>query len=363
MSTSLAMKRNKKLRLRSIILFVVIVLVVSAFGAYSSYQNDLKPYPFPSEEVLFVVESGSTLNSVIDKLEKEGLIASGKSAKLYAKMNDLGNIKAGEYILSDGMSIHDILVYLSGNNAIVDQVLVTIPEGTWAKDVAKLISEKTSVTESELLDLWNDEEFLKEMIEKYFFLSNDIFHEEAHVALEGFLYPETYYFMRETTARDITIRLLDHTQAILETYKEEFEKSKYSMYELMTLASLVQFEASNEVDMKLVAGIFYKRLDQGMKLQASASVCYALYDKYKTQRDCEYNIDYQSKYNTYIVDTFPIGPISNPGHVAIEAILYPTESDYLFFVSDKERQNHYAVTYEEHLKNIKKYLEWGGENA
>lgn len=355
------MKRNRrKLRLRGLLLILGVVILVgclSGLMAYSSYLNDLKPYPFPENEVLFEVESGTTLNAVLEKLESAELIANSNSAKLYAKLNDLGSIRAGEYILTDGMNVHDILVYLSGNNAIVDQVLVTIPEGTWAKDIAKLISEKTNVTEQELLDLWNNEEFLKELIDTYFFLSDDIFHEENHVALEGFLYPETYYFYAETTPEEITHRLLSHTSEILSQYQEEFEKSKYSMYELMTLASLVQFEASNETDMKLVSGIFYKRLESGMKLQASASVCYALYDKYKTQRDCEYNIDYQSKYNTYLVDTFPIGPISNPGKLAIEAILYPTESDYLFFVSDKERQNHYAVTYEEHLKNIKKYLE------
>lgn len=351
------MKRSrKKLRLRSYLLIAVLAVLCIGIFVYVSYQNDLKPYPFPQDEVLFEVENGTTLNAVIEKLEKEGLIANSSSAKVYAKLNHLGNIKAGNYLLTDGMSIHDILIYLSGNNAIVDQVLVTIPEGTWAKDVAKLISEKTNVTQEELLDLWNNEEFLREMIDTYFFLSEDIFHEETHVALEGFLYPETYYFYATTTPRDITIRLLNQTEEILLQYKEEFDKSKYSMYQLMTLASLVQFEASNETDMKLVAGIFFKRLDSGMQLQASASVCYALYDKYKTQRDCEYNIDYESKYNTYLVKDFPIGPISNPGHVAIEAVLYPTKSDYLFFVSDSNRQNHYAVTYSEHLKNIDKYL-------
>lgn len=351
------MKKNKrKLRARSYLLGLLLFVTFVGFSVYSNYLDDLKAYPFPSDEVYFEVESGSTLNAVLEKLENEGLIANSTSAKIYAKLNKLGNIRAGNYKLTNGMNIHDILVYLSENNAIVEQVSVTIPEGTWAKDIAKLISQKTNVTEQELLELWNNEEFLREMIDKYFFLSEDIFHEESHVGLEGFLYPETYYFYPETSARDVTIRILDHTEDILLKYKDDFEKSKYSMYDMMTLASLVQFEASNETDMKLVAGIFFKRLDTGMKLQASASVCYALYDKYKTQRDCEYNIDYQSKYNTYLVDDFPIGPISNPGHVAIEAVLYPTESDYLFFVSDSNRINHYAVTYTEHLKNIDKYL-------
>ena len=141
--------------------------------------------------MLFEVESGSTLNSVIEKLEREDLIANSFAAKVYAKTNELPPLLAGEYILTNGMDVPDILAYLAGNNAIVDQVLVTIPEGTWAKDVAKLIAEKTSVTEEELVALWNNKEFLDTMIDKYFFLIDDIYHEEAHNYLEGFIYPET----------------------------------------------------------------------------------------------------------------------------------------------------------------------------
>ncbi|MBE6114710.1 MAG: endolytic transglycosylase MltG [Erysipelotrichaceae bacterium] len=356
MSLAMSKSGKRQLKIGRVLLLLVLVVVIALGAGYSYITSSLDAHPFPEDEVLFEVESGSTLNGVIEKLEREDLIESAFAAKVYAKANELPPLLAGEYILKNGMDVPDILAYLAGNNAIVDQVLVTIPEGTWAKDIAKLIAEQTSVTEEELITLWNNKEFLDTMIDKYFFLTEDIYHKEAHIYLEGFLYPETYYFYRETTPEEVTVRLLDQTNEILLEYQDTFEESEYSLYQMMTLASLVQFEAMTETDMKLVAGLFLKRLDIGMQLQASASVCYALYDKYQTQRDCEYNIDYESKYNTYLVKDFPIGPISNPGKTAIEAVLYPTKSDYLFFVSDSDRVNHYAVTYAEHLKNIDKYL-------
>lgn len=353
--------KSRKRKLQILRLFAVgtiFLMVMSGMALKQYYEANLEPVSAQEDLVEFHIANGSTLRAVIQNLENEGIIKSALIANLYVRSNEV-QIKAGDYIVDRAWDVPQLLAHLSGNNAIVDQVKVTIPEGTWAKDIAAKIAEATNVSAQELLDLWSDRVFLDEMIAKYSFLSEDIYRKELRIPLEGFLYPETYYFYANTSPRAVTIKMLDQTASVLKGYEKEIEASQYSIFELVSLASLVQFEANNLVDMKLVAGIFYERMRIDMPLQASATVCYALYEKYKTWQDCEYNIHIESPYNTYYVKKLPIGPISNPGPEAYEAVFHPTESEYLFFVSDVkgDRKNHYAKTYAEHLKNVAKYLD------
>lgn len=352
-------KRRKPQFLR-IFLVLAVVLLLVGFGAVQYYQSNLTPVQTQSEIVEFKIENGSTVNEVLQELAQKNMIKSAMIGKLYTRLNQIDPIRAGTYQIDKSWSLAEILSFVAGNNAVVNQVLVTIPEGTWAKDIAVKIAEKTNVTKEELLALWSDKAFLDEMIATYDFLTEDIFKKELRIPLEGFLYPETYYFYATTTARDVTIKMLDQTKKILVPFEKEIKESPFTIFELMTMASLVQFEANNPTDMKLVSGIFFKRLSIDMKIQASASVCYALYDKFKTWQDCERNIDIKSPFNTYIVDELPIGPINNPGFEALDATFHPTESEYLFFISDVagDQKNYYAKTYAEHLQNIDKYAKY-----
>ena len=126
------------------------------------------------------------------------------------------------------------------------------------------------------------------------------------------------------------------------------------MQQILTLASIVQFESATKSDMKKIAGVFYNRLDDNMKLQSSVTVCYALYDDFKDAQDCEVNTDVDSPYNTYEHKGLPIGPILNPGEDAIDAVLHPTKSDYLYFVADinGDGKVYYSKTLEEHEKKM-----------
>lgn len=358
--TMMNSKLKRRKAARRLLLLVVLVLVAAGLGGNLYYQNQLEPVSEEESMVEFSIEKGSTLNGVIQDLEKQGLIKSAFVAKLYSRLNHKEQIKAGNYQISPSWNVAAILAHVSSDNAIIDQVMVTIPEGTWAKNIAVAIAAKTNVTAEELIALWSDKVFLDEMITKYDFLSEDIYNKDLRIPLEGFLYPETYYFYPETTPREVTIKLLNQTASVLSQFAKEIKESEYSIFELVTLASLVQFEANNPTDMALVAGIFYRRMDIAMPLQASASVCYAVYDKYKDWKDCEYNIDIKSPYNTYVVNALPVGPISNPGLEAYEAVFHPTNSKYLFFVSDVkgDRKNYYAETYSDHLKNIAKYASY-----
>ncbi|MGN1343295.1 MAG: endolytic transglycosylase MltG, partial [Traorella sp.] len=226
------------------------------------------------------------------------------------------------------------------------------------KDIADKIAQITNVSAKECLDLWNDETFLNEMIQKYEFLDNSIFNKEYHVKLEGYLYPNSYYIYKETTPQEITIKLLDGFNTVYTSLKEDIQKSDYTLHEIVTFASVVQFESSNVSDMPIISSIFYNRFEAGMKMGASATVCYALYDGFDDIMDCETNANYDSPYNTYLYQGLPIGPINNPSIDAIKAVLHPKDTDYYYFISDIYGDGKLipAKTYEEHLKNIKKYL-------
>ena len=339
------------------VLAVLVIVIGAAGGAYGYYVSNLLPAEKESEEVTFSIESGDSVENVLTNLEEAGLIRNSFVGKIYVKLSKKHEIKAGDFILDKSWGTKTIMDVLNdSSSAMTEQIYVTIPEGTWAKDIAKIMEENTNVTAEELLALWNDRDYITELADKYFFITPEVLNSE-HVYLEGYLFPETYAFLKNTSAKAITARFLDHTEEILSQYTDLMEASSLNIHEVMTLASVVQYEANTEKDMKLIAGVFFNRMKQGMKLQSSVTVCYALYE-FDSWTECETNSNIKSKYNTYKYEGLPPGPILNPGETAIHAVLEPTKSKYLYFMADVYGNGkvHYAKTYAEHLANVQKYL-------
>lgn len=236
---------------------------------------------------------------------------------------------------------------------------MTIVEGDWAKHIADKIAGVTSVTSDELIALWNNEDYLRSIMNDYPFLTEDIFNENIRIKLEGYLAPNTYNFFQETTAEEVTKKILDESLAIYQKYENEIKKSSLSIHELYTLASIVQYESGNIDDMKKIAEVFYNRMEIGMPLQSSVTVCYALdINKSDDWTACEVNPNYDSLYNTYKYQGLPPGPIQNPGEDALEAVLNPDQNNYLYFMADVYGDGtvYYAETYEEHEANVNRYL-------
>ena len=191
-------------------------------------------------------------------------------------------------------------------------------------------------------------------MERYPFITEDIFNDNIRIGLEGFLAPNTYQFYRETDARTVTEKILDQQLAVYNRFKDQFDASSYSIHELYTLASIVQYESGKRDDMGLIAGVFYNRLAINMPLQSSVTVCYAMdEDNGENWLACEANADFNSPYNTYMYPGLPPGPIVNPGEDAIEAVLNPTDNDYYYFMADVDTGVvYYARTLEEHNANV-----------
>lgn len=353
------MKTARKRKGLTGLLTGAIVLAIVSFFAFTTIQNALKAQGTSGEIVYVVVNDGDTLNDVTATLESHDLIGMKWVIELYARYEKITDFKAGIYKVDRGWDAKTLLTYLTdAANTQKNDIPLTIIPGEWAKDVAATIAELTDFSVDDVLNLWNDTTFLTELDTEYSVITSEVIaNADARVKLEGYLLPETVFINPAWNLEQITRRILDQTEIVYTQNKALFDASDLSVHEVFTLASIVQFEASKEVDMKKVAQVFYNRLAKPMRLQSSVTVCYALYT-YSSWKDCETNSDLNHPYNTYRIDGLPPGPIDNPSETAVLATLQPTPNNYYFFIADVYGDGtvYYAKTYEEHLKNVEKYL-------
>ena len=346
-----------------LLLFLLTFAGLFGFLAYRYYNRSLEPMQEQSEAVLFRVDSDMTVRDVTVKLEEEGLIADNRTAYVYARLNHLTDLYAGEYFLDRSWDVDKILKYLGDPlSANQDVVMVTIVEGDWAKHVAEKISEVTNVKYDDLIALWSNKDWISAQKEKYPFITDEMFQNGVRIFLEGYLAPDTYQFMRDTNAEEVTMRILDQTLAVYNQFKPKFDASSLSTHQIYTLASIVQYEGGGTSmdDMKTIAGIFLNRLNTDYPLESSVTVCYAIdYDRdINKWQDCEVNVEVESPYNTYKHDGLTPGAIENAGVSALEAVLEPNQTDYMFFMADIYGGTgiNYAEKIEEHSAKVAKYL-------
>ena len=343
---------------RLILSLLILLLIVSNVLVIYSYQ--LKSVNKDSKEVEFVVEKGETLITIADKLKKANLIRSVLAYKIYLKLNNVPSLQAGKYDLNSNMDVKDILSTLSnGSNYNPETVTVTIPEGKRIEEVATIVADVTNNTKEQLLDTWNSSEFIENVINKYWFITDEIKQPEIIYALEGYFFPSTYELLnKDVTPEYVAYKFLDQMDIILTKYKNEIESSSYSVHQLLTLASIVETEAILDEDRPLVASVFYNRLKDGWKLQSCATVGYAIGEWKLTYNAADLATD--SKYNTYYYSGLPVGPGNMPGEASIKAVIEPAESNYYFFMANvcdpTSNKTYFAQTNVEHDANVKKYL-------
>lgn len=349
----MAKKPKSKNRTKKILLGL---LVVFSFMVYS-YNSALQPIGVDTA-IVFDVSDGDTMNSVLDTLEEEGLIKNSFAAKVYVKLNAKNALKTGSYELKGTMSIPEIIDTLIKPSSY--SLVVRLPEGSWAKDVALLLEENLGFESGTFLALWNNEEYVASLIDTYEVLTSDILKnkKQVRVLLEGYLYPDTYNFTKTMSAKQVTEFILNNTERKYLSLKDDFAKTKLSVHDVFNLASIVMYEAGDSSNQLMVAGVFMNRLEMGMNLQSSVTVCYTLYE-FSGWEECELfkNQKIESPYNTYLNPGLPAGPILNPTVEAIKSTLNYTDHDYLFFVADVydggDGTVYYSKTFEQHSKKVK----------
>ncbi len=343
---------------KSVILIFTILfaflLALTATGLYI-YTDGLKPVNKDSyENITFTVNKGNTTSSIIKNLKKENLIKNDLVLKIYAKMNP-GNLQAGNYVFSKAMSAKEIYEILTQGKATFDTVFVTFVEGKRLTYIADVISKNFEFTKDEVMAKLDDKDYVKKLIDKYDFLSEDILKEGIYHPLEGYLFPDTYEFLKTVTLEEIIERMLDNTGVKLSKYASTIENSKYSLHEIVTLASIVELEGARSKERSDVASVFYNRLDKNVSLGSDVTTYYAVNKDFSKDLTLS-ELASCNGYNTRgtCVKGLPIGPIATFSAVSLDAVINPSTTDYMFFVADKNWKTYFSKTNAEHEQIVAK---------
>lgn len=299
--------------------------------------------------VTFVVKPGETAANIAARLKQEGLISDAELFRRYVQYHGLDEgIEAGEFTLRQTMSIPEIAQALQQGQR--PEQVVTIPEGLRLEQVASVVAAQTRIPEDELLALattgWRNWGFGFDFLDDL----------PPDATLEGFLFPETYRLPEEATAVDLLGRMLETFDArVTPEIRAAAADRELSVYELITLASIIEREAVLDEERPVIAGVYHNRLEDGWLLNACPTVQYGLGNGEDWWPSLTLgDLETESPYNTYRNLGLPPSPICSPGLASIQASAYPADTDYYFFLVDctKNDGSHlFAATQEEHNSN------------
>lgn len=326
-------------------IFVVgAVLLFADTDTVKSLENNVHRAEIQADKKIHIkVSEGMTTGEIAAQLAEKGVISSSLKFRILSRIRGYdGQMRPGTYVFTAGMNDEEVFQkLLTGEKYLVT---FTIPEGFGVKNIADRLYE---------IDLVDKEDFLKaaEDFEPYPYMKK---HKNVIYAAEGFLFPETYSIESDATVEEILNMMADEFDKKLTlAMREKALEMDLSVYDLITLASLVEREVRYPADRPIVAQVFLKRLKINMPLQTDASLQY-LMDAPKEDVSIE-DTQIDSPYNTYQHAGLPPGPIASPGLESIKAVLNPADTDYLFFVADRDGHNHYAATYAEHMDLVNQY--------
>lgn len=319
----------------------------------------LAPTSRSNESVKITITNGMSKKEIVNKLKEANLIKNTYAAYIYIVLNGKGNLQAGEYDFSRDMGTSQIIDSLA-NGKIIDikkpSVRVLFPEGITLKEYMQLLADNTDLEYDTIIKEVNDEDLLKEFIKDYWFLTDDILNKDIYYALEGYLFPETYDFYKDTTLKQALKRMLDETEKKLKDYKTDIENSGYSVHEILTMASIAEKEANSYEDRTKVSQVIYKRLSIGMSLGMDVTAYYGVGKNLKENNITKVELNDENPYNTRLV-TFkglPVGPICNPGISSIKAVLNPADTEYIYFFADINTGIVYFTDNESEFNSFKK---------
>jgi len=339
------------------IAFVLIVGIVGILG-YNYVKSALKPVdPDATKTIAVEVPIGSGLSSISTLLEEKGIIKDARVFKYYAKFKNESQFQAGNYGLTQAMTLDELIESLKTGKVYRKPVFtMTIPEGLTLEQIGNIVEKKTPYTQKEFMDLVTSDAFVQQMKAKYPELVTDaVLADNIRYDLEGYLFPATYsYFEEKPSLESIVDEMVGAMDKVVKNYNDVLTEKKMSIHQLLTFASLLEREATAQTDRETIASVFYNRIDKGMPLQTDPTVLYAL-GSHKDRVLYE-DLEVDNAYNTYKNKGLPPGPIAGAGKSSIEAVLNPSKTDYLFFLADKKGINHFSKTYDEHLLKVDKYI-------
>ncbi len=344
----------RKLIQFSLLTFTAVDFIAIVFLLYLTVSSLGSLDPSNKELVDFRIEKGQGAKDIGAKLEQEGIISNDLFFSYYVWRNGSAKtLQAGEYELSPSMTIPEIVGIISEGKVKFDPgIKITIPEGYTASQIEDaLISGGLNIKKSELQEAVGITAPLAREIFGFAFLA-DL---PSRATLDGFLFPDTYFFDENVSLNDIVKRMLGNFDSkVSDAMRVKIKTRGKNLYEVVIMASLLEREVQTYEDMRVVSGILWKRMEIGMPLQVDATVAYLTGKKTGQITNEDKLID--SPYNTYKYRGLTPTPIANPGLRAIQAAADPSESEFLYYLSAPSGETIFSKTLEEHNANKTKYL-------
>lgn len=340
-STEVGLVQKNQQKLKRIILVVLAFVMLGTAACLTAYLLALRPVDSgnSSPQTIEII-SGMTPSQIGSHLKQEDLIRSELAFSIYTRLQNVRHqLQAGTYQLQKDQSLPEIAEALVAGPAIEEIEVTFLPGGTLldAKQVLLILGFEGSDIDAAFVATYDHPVFAGR---------------PAAADIEGYLFGETHRFIKGASLESILTRFFDDLYATIEEFDltAAYQQHGLSLYEGITLASIIQKEVSGEGDSKQVSQVFHKRLNDGISLGADATFVYAATKAGDTPR-----VNYPSPYNTRIHMGLPPGPISAPGEEALRAAANPAEGDYLYFVSGDDGKNYFSYTEEEHIANTRRY--------
>jgi UPF0755 protein len=331
--------KRTKLRTGFIPIALFVLFVAAVLTAASLFQFFDSPASRNRRTRIVSVEPGQPFSTVARTLEKEGLVTDAFRLTVLARAEGASRrIQAGEYEFSASMSPRQILDALVSGRVRLLQV--TIPEGFTMMDIARRLEEKGVTSADDFLKLARDPDFVSSL-------------GIQGKTVEGYLYPDTYRFLRNTDPAKVIKTMVDRWRSVFEQFRDQVRQSGMSELQIMTLASIVEKETALPKEKPLVASVYLNRLKKNMRLYADPTVIYGIesFNGNITKNDLRTD----TPYNTYLRHGLPPGPIANPDRESIAAVLNPAHTDYLYFVSRNDGSHEFSRNYGAHRRAVRKY--------
>ncbi|MBQ1329245.1 MAG: endolytic transglycosylase MltG [Mogibacterium sp.] len=342
-------KRKKKKKGGCLWILILILAILVAGGGY--YTMGLRPVdPNSDEQIVVDIPNGSGASTIVEILDEAGLVKNKFCAKVNSRIGHYNSLQANTYIFSPSMSFQEIMTAINtGDFDYLSKESIEVKDGARLQQVAEAVSEKLPYSADEILEKWADTDYLNELIDRYWFLTDEILNKDVMYPLEGYLYADTYIVTDNMTLESFTEMCLDRMDEELSERRGEIESSGFTVHQLLTLTSIVTKEATAD-DQAGVAGVFMNRLDKSMSLGSDVTVCYIFQEDRVDLKVSQ--LESTNPYNTRKYAGLPPGPICQVVGSAIDATLNYEHHDYLFFIADENGVVRYSTDEAGHESNI-----------
>jgi len=326
-------------RLATIIVVFLFIIISAAVIYISGYPGSTAGTN--SESQIIEVKPRTSFYSVAGTLKEKGVIGDIRKFYLYARVKGaLHRIRAGEYLFEPLMTPRQILTKLVKGEVINHRV--TISEGLNLYQIADILEESGFVGKKDFIARAFDTALMNKLAVK-------------GISFEGYLYPETYFFVKGMNAEEIISHMVGRFKEIfVEEYEERAKELGFTPEEIVTLASIIEKETANPEERPLISAVFHNRLERNIRLQTDPTVIYGMMEKFDGDLKKK-DLKKKTPYNTYRINGLPPGPIANPGVESIKAALFPADVEYIYFVSMNNGSHAFSKTLEEHNRSVWRY--------